>query len=433
MGDIIDDGRGRSGEETTALVTSMKQRRGMRVSTLVPCLLLAGPHLLYGCACTSSSGAPQDSSHVSSDSNWSSGAPSDSGEQPSAPSSDGVSSPPTTESSSGSMYCCTSEGGSSDGGSFGSTRTSTHGASSSGTSPNSQNLDAGSEPVECGDWACFPIPNAEATPPLPADYDTSNPDVVFDRVTGLMWQTVAAPERIKADAVAGACDDLALAGYSDWRVPRLMELLSLIDHASDAPGGELKTTHAFADDGPYEFWSISQYGTSTGLWLASLSGGYVDAPSAAGSARLRCVRTHEVRAFTADNDTNEHYTASGAGATGTVRDNWTNLEWHAAATGTSYTFAEAADYCTASTVGGGGWRVPNAAELYSLVDLRSSAELKIDTTVFSNTARNTWTSSPSPLQKGSAWFVDFRLAKLNDMVVTGGDLIDEKLSVRCVR
>src|SRR5690606_40739398 len=110
--------------------------------------------------------------------------------------------------------------------------------------------DAGRETAECGDWACFPIPNADATPPRPADYDVSDPDVVFDRVTGLMWQTAAAPDSIKADAVADACEELTLAGYSDWRMPRLMELVSLIDHASAAPAGELKTTQVFADGGP---------------------------------------------------------------------------------------------------------------------------------------------------------------------------------------
>jgi len=263
---------------------------------------------------------------------------------------------------------------------------------------------------------------------LAADYDVSDPEVVFDRVTGLMWQTVAAAERIKADAVADACEGLTLAGHSDWRVPRIMELVSLIDHASAAAGGELKTTQAFADGGPYECWSVSRYGRSSGLWLASLSGGHVDAPSSAASARVRCVRTHEIRAFS-----DEHYTASGSGETGTVHDHWTGLEWHAAATASAYSFAEAADYCAASDIDGGGWRVPNAAELYSLVDLRSEDELKIDTTFFSNTQRLTWTSSPHRAQDGSAWFVDFRLARLDDLIVTGGDLIDEKLSVRCVR
>src|SRR5690606_38458105 len=102
-----------------------------------------------------------------------------------------------------------------DGGSGGSAGT---GAGATGGSEDGG--DTGGEPAECGDWACFPIPNAEAVPPLAADYDVSDPEVVFDRVTGLMWQTVAAAERIKADAFADACEVLTLAGHSDWRVPR---------------------------------------------------------------------------------------------------------------------------------------------------------------------------------------------------------------------
>lgn len=272
------------------------------------------------------------------------------------------------------------------------------------------------------------MPNPDATPPRPADYDTSDPNVVFDRVTGLLWQRAAASEQIKADVAGNACDELALAGFTDWRLPQLMELVSLIDHASDAAPGTVKTTDAFSDSGPYDFWSSSLFGDATGRWLASLSGGYIDAPSAAASARVRCVRTHEVRATGS-----EHYTASGSGEDGTVRDNWTGLIWHARATASEYSFAEAAAFCADSTLDGGGWRVPSARELITLTDRSSEQDLKIDDGFFSGTERNTWTSSPSRLLNASAWFVDFQLAKLDDLMVTGGDLVDQKFSVRCVK
>lgn len=282
--------------------------------------------------------------------------------------------------------------------------------------------------TDCGDWACFPMPNPDSTPPRPADYDTTDPDVVFDRVTGLLWQKVAAPTQLEADAVSNACDDLALGGFADWRLPSLMELVSLVDHASDAAPGTLKTTDAFSDSGPYDFWSASRLVGSNGRWLASLSGGYVDAPGAAARARVRCVRTHQARATGS-----EHYTALGAGESGTVLDAWTGLTWHARATPSEYSFSEAAAYCMASTLDGGSWRVPSARELITLVDRGSAQELKIDDAFFSGTQRNTWTSSPSRLLNASAWFVDFQLAKLDDLMITGGDLVDQKFSVRCVR
>ncbi len=282
--------------------------------------------------------------------------------------------------------------------------------------------------AQCGDWACFPMPNPEADPARPADYDTSDADVVFDRVTGLLWQKAAPPEQVKADVVETACDEVTLSGFSDWRLPTLMELVSLVDHASDAAAGTLKTADAFADSGPYDFWSSTLVVESNGRWLASLSAGYVDAPSAAANARVRCVRTHEVRATGS-----EHYTASGTGENGTVLDHWTGLTWHAQATTSEYSFAEAAVYCAGSTLGGGGWRVPSARELITLVDRSSEQALKIDDAFFSGTQRNTWTSSPSRLLNASAWFVDFQLARLDDLMITGGDLVDQKFSVRCVR
>jgi Protein of unknown function (DUF1566) len=288
--------------------------------------------------------------------------------------------------------------------------------------------DSGTSAAKCGDWACFPMPNVAAVPSLPESYDVSQAGVVLDEVTGIMWQTQAAATTLKAIDALTACDGLELAGHSDWRLPTLMELLSLIDHASDAPGGTAKTTSAFVDGGPYAFWSSTTQGSPTALWLAHLAGGDVDAPSANASARVRCARTHEVRATAA-----EHYTAFGSDGEGWVRDNWTSLEWHADATASEFTFVEAQQYCTESTTDGGGWRAPSARELMTLVDVHSAELLKIDGTFFRGTQRETWTSSPSVLLDDAAWFVDFRLGRVVDLLVTGDDLVNSEFSVRCTR
>lgn len=432
MGATIGHSQGRSGEEAPTSVTTMEQARGVRAATLVHGLLLSGTLLLAGCACNSNSSPAHNSSGGESGeaslADHTSSTARGTVDSESTPHGESTASDVTKKASSGAFTNEDQTSGNDEGTGRSTANELSGGSTGAGTSGEVGPADAGSGPAVCADWACFPIPNANATLPLPPDYDVTDSDVVFDRVTGLMWQTVAAPDRIKAAVVGDQCDELTLAGHSDWRLPRLMELVSLIDHASDTPVGELKTTQAFADSGPYDFWSSSRYGSSSGLWLATLSNGYVDAPSAAASARVRCVRTHEVKATAS-----EHYAASGSGATGTVRDNWTGLEWHAEATPSSYSFAEAATYCETSTVAGGGWRVPNAAELYSLVDLRTESDLKIDAAFFSSNQRNTWTSSPSTAVEGSAWFVDFQLAKLDDLVITGGDLVDQKFSVRCVR
>src|SRR5688572_23050997 len=100
-------------------------------------------------------------------------------------------------------------------------------------------IDTGPAAPLCG----FVMPNpASANLPHPAAYDTSVPGVVSDQVTGLMWQRqvtghasastgctvnltglVLCPWRY---AVAH-CTESRLGGHGDWRLPTIIELISL--------------------------------------------------------------------------------------------------------------------------------------------------------------------------------------------------------------
>ena len=57
---------------------------------------------------------------------------------------------------------------------------------------------------------------------------------VTDSSTGLMWQQTESVEWNWVQALK-YCEDLALAGYSDWRLPNYKELSSLIDDARYSP------------------------------------------------------------------------------------------------------------------------------------------------------------------------------------------------------
>ena len=54
--------------------------------------------------------------------------------------------------------------------------------------------------------------------------------VVVDLCTGLMWQQVPDDREFTFEDAADYCDDLALAGESDWRMPTLRELLEIVDY-----------------------------------------------------------------------------------------------------------------------------------------------------------------------------------------------------------
>jgi len=81
------------------------------------------------------------------------------------------------------------------------------------------------------------MPNPVSTAlPNPSSYDLGTPGVVIDRVTGLMWQQPI--ETSTSYGVNGSvastlgiiyCQNLVLAGHSDWRLPTLIELISIVD------------------------------------------------------------------------------------------------------------------------------------------------------------------------------------------------------------
>lgn len=293
--------------------------------------------------------------------------------------------------------------------------------------------------VDCGEWACWPMPNSPRSGlPNPARYDASRPDVVIDLVTGLMWQRAARSEAASyvEEDIPKRCSGLRLGGHEDWRVPRLIELISLIDFASEAPPTGMKVTPELADTGFDYFWSSTSSSADknvVGLWLVQMNSGGIDAPSGFAKARTRCVRTHVVHVGTA-----QHHLVQGSAPNHTVRDNWTGLTWQGVATGAEYTFAKAKSFCSNLSLSAGGWRVPTAGELLTLIG-RQNGISTVDKSVFPDgappqeAARLYWTSTPDVLYPTNAYFVDFQLGTISKRMVTGGNLVDQMLGVRCVR
>ncbi len=71
--------------------------------------------------------------------------------------------------------------------------------------------------------------------PNEAAFDTSIPGVVRDLVTQLVWQQLAPDEFFGREEAAAYCQALQLAGYRDWRLPSIIELMSIVEPAKYAP------------------------------------------------------------------------------------------------------------------------------------------------------------------------------------------------------
>lgn len=137
----------------------------------------------------------------------------------------------------------------------------------------------------------------------------SNPDVVYvinnngtvtDNRTGLMWKVCGEGQTWSAGACIGTAGTFtwapaiaqaeasSFASYSDWRLPNLKELRSLVE--------ECRTNVSindvvFPSTASNNFWSASPYtGVSAGAWVVSFSTGYSNLSNRNASYYVRLVR-----------------------------------------------------------------------------------------------------------------------------------------------
>ena len=79
--------------------------------------------------------------------------------------------------------------------------------------------------------------------------------IVIDNRSGLMWQRQVPDGGMQLDVAVGYCDALSLGGYSDWRLPKIIELLSIV-----SPG---KSTSPAIDTGVFPGAPGTKFWTST--------------------------------------------------------------------------------------------------------------------------------------------------------------------------
>ncbi len=117
---------------------------------------------------------------------------------------------------------------------------------------------------------------------------TVNTDTVVDKTTGLEWQKSDDNTIRNWDAALGYCAGLMLDSKSDWRLPSVLELQSIVDYGSSNPA---INGAAFPGTNASSYWSASSYAaSSTPAWHVSFLNGHVLANDKTDSYYVRCVR-----------------------------------------------------------------------------------------------------------------------------------------------
>jgi len=227
-------------------------------------------------------------------------------------------------------------------------------------------------------------------PGNPPSYRDNGDGTVTDLVTGLMWQQDYSGKMSQEEADAGAAS-FHLAGYTDWRLPTIKELYSLIlfsgediSPESGSAGVPFIDTDVFAftygDVAAGERIIDSQWATTTLYVAGEMMFGVNFADGRIKAYGLQSPRGGDmqflVRYVRGNPDYGENALVDNRD--GTVSDLATGLMWTQDDSALGMDWEAALDYAQQRNAEGyfgyADWRLPNAKELQSIVDYDRSPD-----------------------------------------------------------
>lgn len=245
----------------------------------------------------------------------------------------------------------------------------------------------------------------------------SKDECVLDAVTGLVWEGKTASglragsQRYTnigdgragdASAYVGAVNAARLCGFSDWRLPTVVELQGLVNYGIASPGPTIDLNW-FPNSSNALHWTAEGSAASGSIaWYV-----YFDYGSASWSDRGNAYAVRLVRG----DATQPQYSYSAGGDE--VTDSRTGLVWRRCVEGMRWSGGTCIDSPLSFTHEGAlaharsqpGWRVPNVKELSSLAD-RSRLSPAVDIGAFPATpVRYYWTATPLIGNPEDAWLV----------------------------
>lgn len=280
---------------------------------------------------------------------------------------------------------------------------------------------------------------------------TSGEEVVNDNLTGLMW--VKSPSsttyawddgngNYPALAAVAAMNQSGYCGYTDWRLPNINELMSMVNAGESNPSIWLNNpSQGFSNIKEWYYWSSTTAANLTTSALAiQFTTGNISSLAKATSSNILPVRgtttapalipqTGQIISYAAGDDGALQTGESGTNAanrflpgsksdgsscqTGeNVRvDRQTGLMWIESPTAVTYTWNNAMSAVPASYCGYTDWRIPNRNEMRSLINYgqnTSASWLNDSAQGFHNITTSGggyWTSTTSASVPANAWTI----------------------------
>jgi len=235
-------------------------------------------------------------------------------------------------------------------------------------------------------------------------YTDNSDDTVTDNITGLMWQQspdtdgdgdIDAADKLSYDEAVAGAGSLRLGGYTDWRLPTIKELYSLIDFSGVDPSGYggtdtsglipfIDTTYfdfAYGDTDAGERIIDSQYASSN-IYVDERAGGGLLFGVNFADGRIKGYglsmpwgeKTFFVTYVRGNSDYGQNNFSDNSD--GTITDTATELMWSQNDSGEGLNWELALAWVEEKNIenylGYSDWRLPNIKELHSIVDYTRS-------------------------------------------------------------
>ncbi|WP_303852643.1 putative Ig domain-containing protein [Seleniivibrio woodruffii] len=183
-------------------------------------------------------------------------------------------------------------------------------------------------------------------------------NIVTDNLNGLMWQddAAAATDVFDVNLAVLQCSGMTSGGFSDWRLPTIEELETIVDYGGAAPW--IYPVFQNTANAKYITNTVDA-GYAPSNWFVDFSTGTSSTDYNWYIYNFRCVRGASKPAADYVRDNTKEV----------VSDKRTGLMWQDDASNSNLLWADALTYCENSELGGySDWRLPNRRDLLSIME-----------------------------------------------------------------